>query len=315
MFFFLLLACSDSNPPKSEPDVDVQKSTESTKQTKAPISNSLSAETTTQNDVMYNQEQAEQPDEKKPSQKSKSSQETEIIPSPDIEGMSKKKKENKIYAEDIDKLVNKEEKKSPQTAASEEVVEVEVEAQYNVHFNDSKSNIIVQVYKDSSAIAASMSHDHVIRARGWEGQVIWKPNEPHNCIFEFQIPVHFFEVDPDKWRKKMNLPGTISKKDKKEIHKNMMSKTQLWAEKYSHINFSAQNCVTKDKGIQLNGEMTIRGVTKEITTIIQITEDEKLSINGSFYLNQTSFGITPYSAFMGAVKNKNKIKISLDLKQ
>ena len=247
-------------------------------------------------------------------QKKSNTPKNEVIPSPNIEGMSKKEKDDKIYAEDIDKYFNKEEKKTKEQATNE-VVEVSIEANYNAHFDDSNSNILVQVYKDSSSIAASMSHDHVIRARGWEGQVIWKPNEPHNCIFEFQIPVHFLEVDSTSLRKKVNLPGVISKKDKKEIYKNMLSKNQLWAEKYSHINFSAQNCSITEKGVELKGNITIRGITKKITTIVQIKAEDQLSISGSFYLNQTSFGITPYSAFMGAVKNKNRIKISLDFNQ
>ena len=237
-----------------------------------------------------------------------------VLPSPDIDGMVKKEKEDKIHAEDIDAYINKTEK-AKQQAEEEKVVEVKVESVFNEHLNDTNSQIYVQVYKDPSSIAASMSHDHAIRARGFEGQVIWKSTEPQNCMLEFQVPVHFLDVDPDALRKSLNLPGVLSRKDRKEIRKNMLSKDQLWAEKYSYINFSANNCVLQDDGVRIDGKITIRGVTKKISTVLKIDSETKLHISGSFHLNQTSFGITPYSAFMGAVKNKNRIKISLDLNQ
>ena len=316
MFFFLLLACSNSKTSQVQTEKDTQN----------PITTSQKIEQPkTLSNVRKDSTEISNPSPKQPiiEQDSKESsnrainkpKRVDLIPSPNIDGMSKKEKPDKIYAEDIDEYINKSAPPSEPSIKDDEVVEVSIEANYNAHFNDSNSDILIQVYKDSSTIAASMSHDHVLRARGWEGQVIWKPNEPHNCIFEFQVPVHFLEVDPDSLRKKVNLPGVISKKDKKEIYKNMISQTQLWAEKHSHINFSAQTCVRTDKGVQINGDLTIRGISKKITTTVQISAEDKLSISGSFHLNQTSFGITPYSAFMGTVKNKNRIKISLDLNQ
>ena len=221
MLFFLFLACSDAitsqkNEENEEPVMDVQSDDKN---------RSANNESNTPDEEQRKQEPKPPTDSAdKIDQKSRR---LEVIPSPKIEGMSTKKRTDKIYAEDFDEYFNKEEKVRPKTVDNSDVVEVKVEENFNAHFNDSNSDILIQVFKDSSAITASMSHDHVIRARGWEGQVIWKPNEPHNCIFEFQLPVHFFDVDPDSFRKKLNLPGIISKNDKKSIYENMMSKHRL----------------------------------------------------------------------------------------
>jgi hypothetical protein len=61
--------------------------------------------------------------------------------------------------------------------------------------------------------------------------------------------------------------------------------------------------------------MKIRGKKIKIKTLLQFDTTSGLTIDGSFHLNQTSFGLTPYSGFMGAVKNKDRITISLHFSQ
>jgi hypothetical protein len=242
----------------------------------------------------------------------------ESLPTPSIEGLAKKEKEKKITAEEIDAFFNKRKKTVENQDSIDDnqpTVEVEIEPFFNAHYNDANSQLYVRVFKDTQTLGASMSHDHVILARGWEGQVIWKEGEPHNCIFEFQIPVHFLDVDPDNLRKSINLPGTISKGDKKTIRTNMLSESQLWAKKHSYINFSAQSCAILDEGVRVKGNMKIRGKKIKIKTLLQFDTTSGLTIDGSFHLNQTSFGLTPYSGFMGAVKNKDRITISLHFSQ
>lgn len=161
-----------------------------------------------------------------------------------------------------------------------------------------------------------MAHDHVIEARGWEGQVIWNMAEPRNCLFAFRIPVQYFEVDPDALRKRLSLPGTLSSSDKKTIKKNILHKDQLWSTEYPYINFHASSCEIEGDVVLPQGTLDLRGKERKKSPKVRLSfDDTQKSIESTFSITHTEFGFKPYSGLLGAVKNKNKIDVIISLKK
>ena len=242
----------------------------------------------------------------------------ESIPSAQIEGMATKSKPKRITAEEIEAYFEENKNRFEKNDEKENKVKnivVQVEKIHNARYNDINSSIFVRVYKDPKSLGSFFGHDHVILAHGWEGQVIWKESEPHNCHFEFQVPVHFLEADPDTLRAKVGFEDRLSSKEKKQFQENMFSESQLWAQKHPHINFSATSCSVQDDNVRITGKIKIRGKTVPIETTMKITTEKGLSIQGSFHLNQTSFGITPYSGLMGSIKLLNRFTIDIQLSE
>lgn len=67
--------------------------------------------------------------------------------------------------------------------------------------------------------------------------------------------------------------------------------------------------------IELNGDLTIAGVTKNIAVKTIIDKlDEDVVLRGSHPLKMTDFGITPPTALLGTIKTGDEIIIDFNLK-
>ena len=242
------------------------------------------------------------------------------IPIPNIDSI-KPQKERQITAEELDSHMNKqveEEKEKPEEKAveetpNEEVLTVKEESAINAYFNEENGQIFVRVFKDTGTLASGMAHDHVILAQKWEGQIQWKESEPHNCMIEFQVPVHFLQVDSKRMRKQVKLPGTVSKGDQKTIKENMLAKNQLYSQKYPYITLSANECTIIESGVRIDANLKVRGKEVTVLPIVKIDTSNGIKVQGKFNIKVSSFGIQPYSGFFGAVKNKDIVSIHINL--
>ncbi len=67
--------------------------------------------------------------------------------------------------------------------------------------------------------------------------------------------------------------------------------------------------------IKLMGDLTIAGITKNVTVITQINKlGNTIVLKGSHKLKMTNFGITPPKALLGTIKTGDEITIEFNLK-
>ena len=64
----------------------------------------------------------------------------------------------------------------------------------------SASELTVQVFKDTSSLAARLSHDHVIQASQMTGVITWSDNAS-DCVVDVRVPILGLRVDPPQDRK------------------------------------------------------------------------------------------------------------------
>lgn len=174
------------------------------------------------------------------------------------------------------------------------------------------SSVYVQVYKDTTTAASGLSHDHVMSAAGWTGSATWDPANPGACRLDVSVPVDKLIVDAPKMRKAVGYDTELSDGDRDTVKKNMLSKEQLNGAKYSTVSFSAKSCAVSGDTVNVTGDFTLKGTTRTITVPMTLEADaDGFSAKGSFKVKGSDYGLEPFSAMLGALKNQDTVKITV----
>jgi polyisoprenoid-binding protein YceI len=175
------------------------------------------------------------------------------------------------------------------------------------------SHLAVRLFK--AGIASAFAHDHVVRANDFSGWVVFKKDHPDGFKMEVEVPSASLIADSQKDREKYKL-GNLDEDDRNEVNETMKSSSQLHVEKYPKILFSSSKLENTDKNnYTLTGDFTLHGTTKEIAVPVTITfEKNALNIKGEFRFLQSDYGIEPFRAGWGTIRNKDEVLLLLDLR-
>lgn len=177
------------------------------------------------------------------------------------------------------------------------------------------SEIYAQVFKDANTIASGLSHDHIVVASGWNGTVTWNAGDPGQCKVAINVPVSGLDNDDPTWRKKMNFNSELSESQRAEVKEHMLSATQMDVSKFGTMSFTSSGCKPEGDKVMVSGTLSIHGVGKAVSLPMKISAtDTEFSGSGILTINHTDFGITPFSAMGGALKNRNDIRIVVKTK-
>ena len=177
-----------------------------------------------------------------------------------------------------------------------------------------QSALVVQLFKDG--VAARLAHDHVVQARTFSGTIAYDPQKPDAASIEVKVEVASLLADEPATRRKFGLAaGDPSAKDRADIEAAMKSDGQLAAARFPSITFASTSIAKQPDGrLLVTGRLTIRGVTQEVKLPAQITmEGGLLRGRAQLTFKQSSFGYQPYSAALGAIKNKDEVVLHIDL--
>lgn len=170
-----------------------------------------------------------------------------------------------------------------------------------------KSKIEIHVGKEG--FFSAFGHDHLIAAKGVSGQAQFDPEKIEESSVALAIAAKSLTVlDPGE-----------SEKDKAEVQKTMLGDKVLNVEKYPEIRFTSTRVASVKKTgvgweLTLEGKLSLHGVEKTIRFPLRVRLDEgTLRAQGEVSLLQTAYGITPVKAGGGAVKVKDKLKITFDI--
>ncbi len=182
-----------------------------------------------------------------------------------------------------------------------------------------KSSIYVQVYKDPNTIGQGLSHDHVVAATGWSGSVVWDRARTEGCAVQVSVPVLGLVNDALALRKRVGYDTTLTDDQRAEVKEHMLAPGQLDAANFPKITFIAKTCsgtlgADGDGAVTVTGMFTLHGVAKAISPKLTVhADDQSFTARGSFMVNTTDFGFAPYTALLGALKNNNAMKFTVDV--
>ena len=178
-----------------------------------------------------------------------------------------------------------------------------------------ESELVVFLFK--AGVARRFAHDHVVAATRFKGSLRYDPQQPTKTQVEVTADAASLEPDDPKLVKKHKVKNSASEKDRAEIKASLLDEDQLYAEKYKTIRFVATGVKRHEDGrLLMTGKLTLRGKTRKLTfELEQLALDKKGVLRGScrFWIQQSWFGYEPYSAFLGAVKVKDRARIEVSL--
>ena len=174
--------------------------------------------------------------------------------------------------------------------------------------NSSSSELYVQVFKDPTTLAAGLSHDHVVVATGWTGTVDWDTADVSHCKVSISVPVSKLVNDETSMRQKVGYTTTLDDGQRAEVKGHMMDASQLNASSFASITFNSTGCVASGDKVNVTGNLSIHGVQKSVTVAMKVTATATdFSASTLFNMSHTDFGISPFSALAGSLKNKNEM--------
>ena len=174
--------------------------------------------------------------------------------------------------------------------------------------DSAKSKIEIQVAKDG--FFKAFGHDHLVSATKFSGGAQLAAAKMEDSSVSFTADAGSLHViDPGE-----------SEKDRSEVQATMLGEQVLDVARYPQIQFSssAVKLVSSSKNtfdLQVSGPLTLHGTQKPVTLPVhlQISDDGSLTCDTEISLLQSDFGIAPYKAAGGAVKVKDKLKLTFHI--
>jgi polyisoprenoid-binding protein YceI len=196
-----------------------------------------------------------------------------------------------------------------------------------------RSTFAVLTHK--AGVAAKLAHDHLVIAHAPRTALEFDPAAPGHAKLSIVVPVQSLEIDAPAARQKhaerLRVLGAltdelkpIAEDDRAKIRESMLSPKQLFGERFGEV--KAELLALEPRGGGANARVAlgwnakvrleVRGVAVEKTfparfEVVEGGAELHAEILGE--LRFTEFGIEPYTAALGAVKNDDLFHLWVDL--
>jgi hypothetical protein len=159
---------------------------------------------------------------------------------------------------------------------------------------------------------ARLGHDHLIASRDLRG-FVRLPRELHGARADLFLPLDTLSVDEPALRTRAGLTTTPTAADIDGTRTNMLVRT-LDAEHHPYLALHLVHVAGELPSPTLDAEITLHGRTHHQPFAVQIdTASGELRVAGRFTLNQTDFGITPFSIFGGALQVADPVDVQFEI--
>lgn len=175
-----------------------------------------------------------------------------------------------------------------------------------------KSQLVIQVFR--AGAAARLAHDHTVHATEMSGEIVADPAAPETAKVRVTVQTKSLVNDDPVVRKQFGLDPEIPEKDRETVNENMKSEEQLDVAHFPTISFVSTAVEKNGEKLTLVGDFTLHGVTKQVKMPIEVSvAGDTITGHGKIKMMQSDWGIEPYSAFLGAVKNKDEMLLHVHL--
>ncbi|MEO1370149.1 MAG: YceI family protein [Acidobacteriota bacterium] len=185
---------------------------------------------------------------------------------------------------------------------------------------------VFAVITHKDGVAARLAHNHLVTAGEVDAELVFDPEAPESAGFRFEAPVEALQVDDPaaqaKWFPRIAELGLLDEeftevdaKDRAKIRKSMLSRKQLDVESYPTLSGATAAIKRDSEGLYVvELELTVKGQAASRPVSARYSVDgDRLRVEAWGRFEFTDFGIKPYSAMLGAVKNANGFHVFLQL--
>jgi hypothetical protein len=168
----------------------------------------------------------------------------------------------------------------------------------------------VRVLVGRSGRLARLGHDHVVAVAELRGEVDLR--EPlADSIARLTAPVAAFVLDDPRHRAQVGLDTTPSAADVEATRHNMLGELGLDAQRHPELALVARVAQAQGPVLRLAVDLTLRGVTRRVESLARLEDaDGALAVTGALDVDQTAFGIEPYSVLGGALRVEDRLRVS-----
>jgi len=185
---------------------------------------------------------------------------------------------------------------------------------------------ILAIVTHKAGLASGLAHNHLVAATGYRAELAFDPPSPVDARFEFHAKAADLVIDSPElnpaWYPRLEALGILSEpfkemseKDRAKVRETMLGGKQLDAERFPEISGSILGVEPSGDGdaefpyaVTIAFEAHGRRVEREIRGRFEETDGGVvLEAVGDFRF--TDFGIKPYSAFLGTVKNRDEVQL------
>jgi len=176
-----------------------------------------------------------------------------------------------------------------------------------------RTRLAVRLYRDG--VGSRLAHDHVVEATEVTGRVEYDAAQPEASSIVVEIRTASLRVDEPAARRWLGVEGDLSDSQRADVDKAMRAPDQLDVARHPTIRFASTRVVAEGDGrLRVTGQLTLRGVTREVTFPATVAlESGGVRSRATLTFLQSSFGYRPYSALLGAIRNKDEVTLHVDL--
>lgn len=174
---------------------------------------------------------------------------------------------------------------------------------------------VVTVIVRRAGPLARLGHDHVITSADEAGSV-WLGSTPADSSFELSVPVERFDVDSPAARAAAGpeFAAPVPDDARAGTRRNMLRAEVLDGEHFPAITLRSAAASGAWPQPIVRVAVTLKGVEREQEIPVVVERDANgLVARGELRLNQTDFGITPFSVAGGAIQVADTLEIRFEI--
>jgi hypothetical protein len=189
---------------------------------------------------------------------------------------------------------------------------------------------IAAVVTQKAGFASRLAHNHLVVAGDHDMEMDFDPSTPAEVRFRFRTTSAKLIVDPPDlrrtWDRRLRELGILAEPfrdltavQRGKIRRAMLGKRQLDAESFPEIAATVVEVVERPSElpgfpytVTLALQVRNRRVERQVAARFSRT-GERITIEATGVFRFTEFGIEPYSAMLGAVRNKDEFHVYVNL--
>jgi hypothetical protein len=168
-------------------------------------------------------------------------------------------------------------------------------------------------------LLASAGHNHVIASHSLTG-TIRVPADPLGTTFEVHLPLNALTIDEPALRQALHredFPPEVPEAARQGTRTNMLGEALLDAAHWPEIVLRSVRIEAQGQGsggVLAAVQASVRGQERLLTVPVHYQlQGEVLTVSGELTLKQTQLGLTPFSAFLGALAVQDEMQVRFQL--
>jgi polyisoprenoid-binding protein YceI len=155
-----------------------------------------------------------------------------------------------------------------------------------------------------TGLGSKAGHDLTLEVTRWQGTATVDTTDPANSSANVDAEIDSFEV-----REGTGGLKPLTDADRAEIKRNLREKVLL-ADRYPRITFRSTKFEGSPHSFVIEGDLMIVGNVHPVVVRGSLSEGR---VRGGATVTQSQWGIKPYSAFFGALRLRDEVKVEFDL--